>query len=186
MPNILSVGQIQDLATKNGYEYAALKAVILVESSGQGFSQKTGRIIIQFEPSWFKRMDLEWQNRVAGHIWENNGVGDQTAEWQAFDDAFGIDPDAAMKATSIGMMQVMGFHYRELGFDTVGHMWDFAKVSEANQVSLGIGFIKSIPKLHAALQNKDWATFAYYYNGAGYKRFNYDIRLKHGYQQSLN
>jgi hypothetical protein len=174
----LTPNQIIYLAKTNGYEPSALRSVILTESSGNGFSDKTGRIIIQFEPSWFKRKFLDWANHQANHTWQNNGVGDQTQEWYAFNDAYSINANAAMESTSIGMMQVMGFHWKDLGFSNVGAMWDYAKISEANQVDLGIRFIKSIPKLNQSLKNKDWKTLAYYYNGAEYKKFNYDTRLK--------
>jgi hypothetical protein len=83
------------------------------------------------------------------------------------------------------MMQVMGFHYRELGFNTVGAMWDFAKINEANQVELGLKFIKSIPALLQALKSKDWAGFAYRYNGAAYKENNYDQRLLTAYKNFI-
>lgn len=180
----LTSSQINNLAALNGYEDAALKSVVHVESSGHGFSLKTGRPIIQFEPLWFKRKYEDWKNHQANHTWVNNGVDDQTAEWKAFNDAFSISPNAAMQATSIGLMQVMGFHYEILGFKTVGEMWDYAKESEANQLDLGIRFIKSNPKLDTALKTKDWATFAYYYNGTGYKKFNYDNRLAAAYKNA--
>lgn len=180
----LTKSDIQNLATTNGYEPAALKANIDVESPGYGFSRVTGRIIIQFEPSWFRRKYADWLVHQANHTWQNNGVEDQTNEWKAFNDAFYINANAAMQATSIGMMQVMGFHWSELGFESVGAMWDFAKESEANQVALGIRFIKKNPKLHQALINKDWATFAFYYNGSGYKKFNYDTRMATAYKNA--
>jgi len=181
---------IASLALANGYEYAALAAVNQVEGSGIGFSKDTGKIIIQFEPLWFKRKFEDWRNHAQNHVWVNNGVSNQTTEWKAFNDAFAIDANAAMESTSIGMMQVMGFHYKTLGFDTVGAMWDHAKISEANQLEQGIRFIKSIPKLDRALKVKDWSTFAYYYNGSGYKALAvklkqpaYDVRLATAYKQ---
>lgn len=168
-----------DLAAANGIEAAALKAVIAVETSGRGFDAVTGKIMIQFEPAWFKRLA---KNEGAGHVWSQNKVEKQAPEWLAFNEAFGHNPDAAMQSTSIGLMQVMGFHYKKLGFDNVGEMWNYAKVSEANQVELGLRFIRSNKKLYAALKEKDWATFAYYYNGAGYKKFKYDTRLAAAYE----
>jgi hypothetical protein len=173
----LTTDQIIALAQKHDYDPAMLKAIIAVESGGIGFSKITGRIIIQFEPLWFKRECSEWRQHSANHTWFNNGVGNQDIEWRAFDDAFKIDPDAAMKSTSIGMMQVMGFHYDSLGFKTVGEMWDYAKESEANQVDLAIRFIKSNPKLDQAVKDKNCALIAYYYNGSEYEKYNYDKRL---------
>ena len=184
MENKLTSSQIIVLANANEYEPAALDAVIKTESSGHGFSEKTGKLIIQFEPSWFKRKYADWRKHTAGHTWVNNGVSDQTKEWVAFNDAYFINPKAAMESTSIGMMQVMGFHWKLLGFKGVGEMWDYAKVSEANQIDLGIRFIQSNPKLNDALINKVWPVFAYYYNGAGYKKYDYDTRLKENYDSS--
>jgi hypothetical protein len=184
MKQALIPAQIIDLANLHGYDPAALDAVIDVESSGHGFSPVTGKIIIQFEPAWFKREYADWRRYAAGSVWVNNGIGPQNVEWRAFDNAFSIDPDAAMKSTSIGLMQIMGFHYDVLGFKTVGEMWDFAKVSVANQLEQGIRFVKSIPALDKALQHKDWQTFAYYYNGSGYRKYNYDERLKKAYEDS--
>lgn len=180
----LTTDQIKALASTNGYEYAALNAVVQVESSGHGFSSVTGKIIIQFEPTWFKRKYADWQKFQANHTWQNNGVDDQTAEWRAFNDAFSLSATAAMQATSIGLMQVMGFHYRLLGFNSVGEMWDHAKESEANQLDIGIRFIKSNPKLDQALKEKNWRLFAYYYNGSQYEKFNYHNRLANAYKLS--
>ena len=56
--------------------------------------------------------------------------------------------------------------------------------SEAHQVDLAIRFIKANPKLDKALKNKDWVTVAYCYNGAGYKKFNYDARLIKAFQNN--
>jgi hypothetical protein len=178
--------QIKYLASANSYEYAALKAVINVESNGHGFSTTTGKIIIQFEPVWFKRTYYQWKTGLAGHTWQSNGVRNQTLEWKAFNDAFSLNKEAAMQSTSIGMMQVMGFHYKLLGFKNAGEMWNYAKENEANQVELGIRFIKKNPKLSEALASKDWPTFAFHYNGAGYKEFNYDKRLATAYTAALN
>lgn len=183
MDKKLTAVQIQSLAAANGYEYVALRAVIEVESNGYGFSTATGKLIIQFEPSWFKRTYAEWKKADKNSTWINNGVSDQTVEWLAFNSAYKLSPAAAMKSTSIGMMQVMGFHYALLGFRTVGEIWDFAKVSEANQLELGIRFIKSNKKLDAALKAKEWATFAYYYNGQSYRKFKYDTRLASAYKK---
>lgn len=165
--------QIDDLAIKNGYAFKRLNAVVKVESGGIGFDSVTGKIIVQFEPSWFKRK----APYTPSGKWSLNGVERQSQEWIAFNDAFSKNPDAAMESTSIGLMQVMGLHYKLLGFKTVGEMWDFAKVSEANQLELAIRFIKSNPALDLALKTGNAARFAYFYNGSQYKKYNYDTRL---------
>ena len=176
--------EILELAKANAIPYENLKAVILVEGAGKGFDPVTGKILIQFEPHWYKRKYDDWQKFVSAQsLWLRNKVGVQSVEWEAFNDAFNEDPNsdedatAAMESTSIGMMQVMGFHWKLLGFKSVGDMWDYAKQSEKNQVELGLRFIKTNKKMYNALVTGDFATFAYYYNGAEYKKFKYDTRM---------
>jgi len=169
------------LAKEFDLSYAQLKAVDSVESGGQGFDKITGKIIIQFEPVWFKRKSPY----TPSGKWSLNGVERQKEEWIAFNDAFAKDANAAMESTSIGRMQVMGFHWKTLGFSSVGEMWDYAKVNEANQIRLGLRFIKSNTKMYKALQKNDWNTFAYYYNGSGYKKYNYQIRLAREYSKFI-
>lgn len=182
MTKKLSDDQLHELAVAYGYEYAALRAIIEVESNQTGFSEKTGRLIIQFEPSWFKKFKIDWKKDTINQTWQANKVGDQTSEWLAFNSAFASNPNAAMMSTSIGMMQIMGFHYAEIGFKTVGAMWDFAKLSEYNQIVLALKWIKTVPKLNEALKAKDWPKVAYYYNGAGYRTYSYDFKLAKAYQ----
>jgi hypothetical protein len=176
--------QLNELAVQNGYEYRVLKSIIQVESTQRGFNWNTGKIIIQFEPAWFKRQYKDWAVETRYTTWQSNRVGDQVTEWEAFNSAFAVDAEAAMKSTSIGMMQLMGFHYEAIGFKKVGELWDFAKESEYNQVLLAIKWIKTVRPLDVAIRNKDWKDIAYYYNGANYRTYQYDTRLMVAYNFS--
>lgn len=163
---------------------AALLAFIATETGGEGFDSRTGKLMIQFEPAWFAKLAAKSR---AGE-WSMNKVGVQLAEWGAFNSAYTINPTAAMQATSIGLGQIMGFNYGRLGYATVGDMWDDAKTGIDAQVRQIVAFIKSDPKLLAAIKVKDWETVASLYNGAGYKalarrlgRESYDITLARNY-----
>jgi hypothetical protein len=90
-----------------------------------------------------------------------------------------------MMSTSIGMMQVMGFNYKACGFSDVGEMWDYAKVSEANQVEIAIRFIKSKRELDHALVLKNWPNVALYYNGENFWKLKYHIKLRDEYVKAL-
>lgn len=163
------------LAKEFGIEYKALNAVFLVESSGSGFDRKTGKIKIQFEPYWFQKYTGK---RIP------NGVENQPAEWLAFEKAQAIDKVAALKSTSWGLGQVMGFNHKAAGFvDPIKMVASFEE-SEYNQLKGMLNFIKAHPKMLLALQTKDWATFAKYYNGPKYKDFKYDTRLADAYAKS--
>lgn len=173
--------QIAHIAKNFGLTFAQLKAFVTVESGGKGFDDKTGKLIIQFEPSWFKRK----APYTPSGLWSLNKVDVQAKEWEAFNNAFKLNPNAAMESTSIGLMQVMGFHYKNLGFRDVGDMWDFAKVDEVNQLILGIRFVQLNHKLLNALKNNDWRTVAYFYNGEQYEKFNYHNRMADAHAKAL-
>lgn len=162
-----------------------LKAFIKVESGGKGFDSKTGKLLIQFEPAWFKKM----ATYAPTGAWSVNGVERQAKEWEAFNNAFAIDREAAMKSTSIGLPQIMGFHWKRLGYKNVGAMWDDFKVSEENQIKALEKFIQTDPRLLKAFEQKDWHMMAFIYNGSGYAAqahrlgiVPYNIQLQKAYE----
>ena len=162
-----------------------LQAFIKVESGGKGFDSATGKILIQFEPAWFRKM----ANFAPTGAWSVNGVERQAKEWAAFNNAFAIDREAAMKSTSIGLPQIMGFHWKRLGYANVGAMWDDFKVSEENQIKALEKFIMTDPRLLKAFEEKDWHMMAYIYNGSGYAAqahrlgiVPYNIQLQKAYE----
>ena len=73
---------------QNKIEPAALLAFISVETGGQGFDKKTGKILIQFEPAWSKRQEPY----APSGFWSLNKVERQEKEWAAFNDAWKINP----------------------------------------------------------------------------------------------
>ena len=70
----------------------------------------------------------------------------------------------------------MGFHYKRLGYRTVGEMWDDAKKGEHRQVWQLFQFIATDINLLVAVRSKYFSTIALLYNGAGYKK--QALRLK--------
>ena len=155
---------IKKLSLQFGIEAAALASFIMTETGGKGFDDKTGKILIQFEPKWFKKH----VPYAPSGLWSVNKVDVQSKEWIAFNDAFAKNADGAMLSTSIGLGQIMGFHYKRLGFKTVGEMWDHAKKSLENQVWQICQFIQTDRDLKQAIIFKDWHKIAKIYNGSGY------------------
>jgi hypothetical protein len=178
--------KIIDLAkAQKTVEPSVLLAFMAVETGGKGFDVETGKIIIQFEPAWFRKKEPF----APSGKWSLNGIERQKAEWIAFNDAFFIDKESAMESTSIGLGQIMGFHWKRLGFTSVGEMWDDAKRGITNQVGQILRFISTDAKLLAATRSKDWETIATIYNGAGYKKLAqkigrepYDVSMKKEYE----
>lgn len=176
----ISSQEIIQLSNNYDLDPNIVNAIMLVESSGKGFDPKTGKIMIQFEPHWFKKLA---KNPPEGQIWRNNKVEPQSGEWKAFNDAFRINPTAAMLSTSIGLMQVMGFNHEICGFADVGSMWDFAKESEINQLELGLRFI--IKQIGVKpVRDRDWDKIARIYNGPAYKKYSYDAKMKRAFEHN--
>lgn len=177
-------GTIIDALRHCDYELASMLAFIEVETGGRGFDTKTGKILIQFEPSWFRKK----APYAPSGKWSVNRVDVQAREWEAFNNAFKLNPTAAMESTSIGLAQIMGFHYERLGYASVGKMWDDAKTGIEAQVRQLVKFIDTDAGLADALRKHDWARVARLYNGAGYKtiarkymRVPYDEAMRNTY-----
>jgi hypothetical protein len=178
--------QVIDICKRQGIDAATLLAFMQVETGGQGFDKTTGKILIQFEPAWFKKK----APYAPSGLWSVNKVDVQSKEWLAFNDAFSKDANAAMQATSIGLGQLMGFHYARLGYKSVGDMWDDAKKGIEQQIAQLVRFINTDNNLKVALMNEDWHTVATIYNGSGYEqlalKYNrkpYDESMKYAYVQ---
>lgn len=176
--------QIKEIAEKYGLTYAQLMAFIEVESGGNGFIN--GRLVIQFEPSWFKR----YAPFAPSGLWSINKVENQEKEYKAFSDAFAKNKTAAMMSTSIGLPQIMGFHYGTLGYKTVDAMWDDFKKGEYQQVVGLCKFVRSNLKLYNALKLSNWHLVAVNYNGSGYMalaakygREPYNISMEKAYKK---
>ncbi len=162
--------ELEGLAETINIEYASLMAFISVESGGQAFIN--GRMVIQFEPAWFKKK----APFAPSGLWSVNKVENQEKEYKAFNNAFAIDKNAALQATSIGVGQIMGYHYARLGFKTVDQMWDAFKEGEYQQVKGIVNFIKTDARLWKAIADRNWHLVATYYNGKYYK----ELAIKYG------
>lgn len=170
---MITENQYKNLALEFEISISKVKAIDFVESNNQGFDPKTGKLIIQFEPNYFKRI-----SKLVSGLWTLNKVDVQSKEWAAFNDAYKRNPTAAMESTSIGRMQVMGENWRRLGFKSVGDMYDFAKDSEANQLWLGLKFIETDNRLFRAVKIWDTKTVALLYNGKNYWIKGYHLKLE--------
>ena len=82
--NLELVEIIIKVAKEFGYEDAALASFIETETGGKGFDKTTGKIIIQFEPAWFRKK----APYTPSGAWSVNKVDVQSKEWIAFNDAF--------------------------------------------------------------------------------------------------
>ena len=146
-------------------EPAAIRAVWEVEAAGRHFLSD-GSVVRRFEPHHFPRQ-----------LWAQLGFSVRTGEapWRAslrqssealFQRAAQLDMPGAVRASSWGAPQIMGFNHREAGFadpvEMVEHMAEGAPEQLGAFVQLVEGW-----GIDSALRAHDWAAFARRYNGSG-------------------
>jgi hypothetical protein len=170
-------------------EVAAIKAVAEVESAGSGFLPD-GRPSILYEAHIFH------QHSKGAHAGakDRRGVALSSPSWNRalygatgaaqhnrYEDARALNADAANKACSWGMFQILGANHKACGFDTsqafVDAMWTGGASAHLDAF---VAFIKA-NKLDGALRAKNWAAFAKGYNGPAYAQNAYDKKMAAAY-----
>lgn len=175
-------------ARRLGIELAAMKAVRDVESNGKGFLAD-GRPVILFERHIMYRQlgarginPKPWQvhrpelvNRQPG------GYKGGAAEYTRFNAARGINTDAAVESCSWGLFQILGMHWRALGYASPA-AWQVAMGQSAPaQLDAFVRFLLKNPLMIEALRQRRFTDFARRYNGPNYARNQYDLKLATAY-----
>lgn len=75
----------------------------------------------------------------------------------------------------------MGFNHAACGEQSVACFVNSMCQSECRQLLLSVRFIRGNKSMLAALQKKDWPTFARLYNGPAYAQNRYDDKLSKAY-----
>jgi len=179
----LTEQDFQRAAKKLRCEVPAIKAVAEVESRGKGF-YASGFPVILFERHIFRKYTQGRYNSSHPHL--SGPAGNYGAAGQhqinKFNEAFGLNPTAAMKACSWGKFQIMGFNHEVCGYEDVGSFVDAMKESEGKQLDAFVEFVIG-NGLGIYLRTKNWASFAKRYNGAGYRKNNYDTKMASAYKR---
>lgn len=180
-----TLNDIIALARSERLDPAALLAVAEVESGGRAFALIDGRKepLIRFEGHYFDRLLSGAKRdaaRRAGLASPKAGAvknpRSQAARWQMLERARKIDSDAAYQSVSWGVGQVMGSHWKALGYASVDALVADARQSVAGQVRLMLKFIE-VNNLKPLIEEHQWAAFARRYNGPGYRANRYDVKL---------
>lgn len=182
-------------AAELGCSVAAIKAVAKVEAPSDGFIDD-GRCTILFERHKFyaflavnrsasemKRLAAQQSDIINSDAGGYKGGAD---EWVRFNRALEIDGEAALRATSWGMFQIMGFNFKGAGYDSVGAFVDAMKVTQRNHLRAFVAFIKSEAALLKAIRAENWTDFARAYNGKNYAINKYDIKMAAAFETFSN
>lgn len=184
-----TVSAVAAIADRLNVEPAALLAVAEVESAGKAFARVNGRNepLIRFEGHYFWKR-LSGSTRKAA---ERAGLASPKAgaipnptkqedRWKLLNRAAELDAQAAFESCSWGVGQVMGSHWKSLGFSSVTEMVNLCRRDVAGQVDLMARFIEK-NGLVRALRAKNWPAFAKGYNGSGYAKNAYDKKMATAY-----
>ncbi|TPK70212.1 DUF3380 domain-containing protein [Mesorhizobium sp. B2-4-15] len=162
-----------------------IHAFLDVETRGHGFDSQ-GRPIILFEPHVFYRNLAPAARFLAvkqGLAYPKWGERPYPADsYPRLIAACDIDQTAALKSASYGLGQVLGENFEAAGFLTVQAMVEAMTESEELQLAAAINFIQH-DNLDGHLRRHEWAAFALGYNGEGYKKNQYDIKLAEAYRK---
>ena len=192
-------------ATAIGLPERTLRAFVFVESSGSGLTPAGPVIRMEVHKFWlfapssvYPKIDARFRAKGPkpweGHEWrpfatEDNwwpmhqpGDKGQRNEHVALELAKSIDPEAAIRATSYGLGQVLGDNWRRLGFSSAVD-FELHQRTEAGQVDTMGRFIAADPELLKALRGLDFATAARRYNGRG-QVAEYARRLADAYRRA--
>jgi hypothetical protein len=180
---------IIQLADEAGIEPAALLAIAEVESGGKASARVDNRAepIIRFEGHYFDRRLTglkRAQARAAALADPRAGAihnpASQAERWKMLRRAAAIDHQAAHESVSWGLGQVMGGHWRWLGFASVDALVAECRVGVPGQVRLMLRYLDKAG-LMPAIQARNWAAFAKGYNGPSYAANRYDQKLAVAY-----
>jgi hypothetical protein len=184
---------IARIAKRLGVEPAALLAVAEIESAGNPFANVHGKPmpLIRWECHYFFRLlppDLR-QRGVAAHLAHPvagtiPNPASQQSRYDMLARGKAIHEVAALSSCSWGMGQVMGAHWKSLGFRSVQEFVRTACSGVAGQTELMARFIQT-NGLTTDLKRKNWAGFARAYNGSGYKANAYDTKMGRAYIRYL-
>lgn len=141
-------------AQELGCPVAVLRAVWEVEASGRPF-RADGSLERRFEPHKLAKPDGDYKASMRLSA---------AAREVKFYAAFRANPNDAMRATSWGGPQIMGFNHAAAGFATVAEMVEAFADDEAAQIRGFVALIRSWG-LASALRAQDWRAFTARYNG---------------------
>ena len=166
-----------------------------VETKGKGHDEQ-GRSLILFERHIFYRelnnlADKTLLNEAVKQGLANKragGYGKTSVQYGKLERACKLSEVAALRSCSWGLGQVMGFNHLLAGYPTVSAMVLAFKDDEENQLAGAVNFImdtKLDDELRACKggQPETCRAFASGYNGSGYRRNNYHVKLADALQK---
>lgn len=186
---LLGQADIDAAAEKLGVQVAALMAVNEVESRGEGFLSGNPVVLFERHVKYERLADAGRDADALAARYPNlvnrrrGGYKGGAQEWYRLNLARQIDQAIANESASWGAFQIMGYHWRGLGYESIDDFVAAMSRNEAAQLDAFVRFIEADTGLHKALKARKWADFAKGYNGPAYKANLYDAKLQRAYER---
>lgn len=190
MTKVLSELDIIQISHDYGIHTKNLKAVIQVECKGSGFNADGTPVILYERHKFFEGLrairwftkSREWFVAYPDLCNPNaGGYGKYSDQHNKLARAANLNREVALESCSWGIGQVMGYHWKSLGYKSIQDFVNCMYESEAKQLEAMCKFIR-VNGLIKYLNNQDWAGFALRYNGKAYKKNNYDVKLQEAFE----
>jgi len=156
-----------------------------VESSGAGFIVDRPKILFEGHVFWkeLKKQNIDPKDFKNDHPnivyskWTHRHYLGGELEYLRLEEASSINQEAALKSASWGAFQIMGFNAESIGFSSVDSFVKSMNLHEREHLKAVVAFLEE-NNLIGKLRAKNWRAFARGYNGPGYEKNNYHIRLE--------
>lgn len=191
MFDLNDIKELEKIAKRLKIETEVLLAITEVESNGVVSATVNGekKPLIRWEGHYFdKLIPNELRDKARKQKLASPKMGgipnpkSQTGRYQILEKAKLLDVEAAISSCSWGVGQVMGAHWKKLGFSSAEELETVATSGLTGQVELMARYIQKFGLVDEC-QRKDFAGFARGYNGPAYKRFKYDTKMQAAYNR---
>lgn len=173
------------IASETGIEPEVLAAFVKVEAASSS-TLPDGRPKILFERHVFSQLtNREFDNahpEVSNPKW--GGYVGGAREYERLIAAAALNCPAALAATSWGAFGVLGRQYQAAGYENVDEYVRDVIGSGPKELAAAMATLKRMGLIEP-LRDKDWEQVARRYNGAAYKAFKYDERLRVAYSEEV-
>lgn len=162
-----------------GCDVSMVRAVDAVESAGRGYLP-SGKPKILFEGHLFHKHTNGKFDRshptISYAVWTKSHYKGGEAEYSRLEEAYKLDPIAALRSTSWQRFQILGDNYAMCGYSSVESFVEAMFQSEDNSLEAFTLYIMH-RGLRDAMRRHDADAVAYGYNGASYRRNQYGVRI---------
>lgn len=189
-PRKIQPAELASAASSLSVSVATIRAVTEVESRGDGFMDDGHPVILFERHVMYRQLRDKFGKTRADQLSREfpslvnpqaGGYGRESEQPRRLERAAEIDRECALNSASWGAFQIMGYHWRALGYASQQTFINAMYKSEGGHLFAFCRFIQVNPSLHQALKNRNWAAFAKGYNGPEYAKNSYDTKMAAAY-----